>query len=163
MLPACCSPEHSIRACCYQINLNPQSSTLDCTWVASALLCSAMIRSVPISSLANWKGCRQPILTPLWHRSCNIITTRRPMRPCMAGKELNMEAQQKQQQTDVMHLLADAHCHPQLDPANMREVLNLQACHLAAMSVSYDVDWEIMLQLHKLAGRSSSCCSCSPF
>lgn len=63
-----------------------------------------------------------------------------------------MGIQTEQQQRGVMHLLADAHCHPQLDPANMHEVLNLQSCHLAAMSVSYDVDWDIMLQLHKLAG-----------
>jgi len=48
--------------------------------------------------------------------------------------------------------LTDAHCHPQLDPANMQAVLQLQSSHLAAMSVSYDVDWEIMLQLHQLAG-----------
>lgn len=34
----------------------------------------------------------------------------------------------------------------------MQAVLQLQSSHLAAMSVSYDVDWEIMLQLHQLAG-----------
>lgn len=48
--------------------------------------------------------------------------------------------------------LTDAHCHPQLDPANMQAVLQLKSSKLAAMSVSYDVDWEIMLQLHQLAG-----------
>lgn len=63
-----------------------------------------------------------------------------------------MSAQQEEHRASVMHLLADAHCHPQLDPANMHEVLRLQTRHLAAMSVSYDVDWDIMLQLHKLAG-----------
>lgn len=49
-------------------------------------------------------------------------------------------------------LLTDAHCHPQLDPANMAAVRQLRSNRLAAMSVSYDVDWDIMLQLHKLAG-----------
>lgn len=52
-------------------------------------------------------------------------------------------------------LLTDAHCHPQLDPANMQALLQLQNSKLAAMSVGYDVDWNIMLQLHKLAGARS--------
>jgi hypothetical protein len=52
----------------------------------------------------------------------------------------------------LVSLLTDAHCHPQLDPANMQAVLQLHSSKLAAMSVSYDVDWDIMLQLHKLAG-----------
>lgn len=56
------------------------------------------------------------------------------------------------QATAQQLLLTDAHCHPQLDPANMQAVLLLQSSRLAAMSVSYDVDWDIMLQLHKLAG-----------
>lgn len=48
--------------------------------------------------------------------------------------------------------LADAHCHPQLDPANMHAVSQLQSNKVAAMSVSYDVDWGIMLQLRRMAG-----------
>jgi hypothetical protein len=59
-----------------------------------------------------------------------------------------MQAAAQEQQL----LLTDAHCHPQLDPANMPAVLNLRSSRLAAMSVSHDVDWDIMLQLHKLAG-----------
>lgn len=55
-------------------------------------------------------------------------------------------------QTELMQLLTDAHCHPQLDPANLHAVVGLQSSKLAAMSVSHDVDWDIMLQLHKLAG-----------
>jgi hypothetical protein len=55
-------------------------------------------------------------------------------------------------QKELMQLLTDAHCHPQLDPANLHAVVGLQSSKLAAMSVSYDVDWDIMLQLHKLAG-----------
>lgn len=57
----------------------------------------------------------------------------------------------------LVSLLTDAHCHPQLDPANMQAVLQLHSNKLAAMSVSYDVDWDIMLQLHKLAGVYSGC------
>jgi hypothetical protein len=55
-------------------------------------------------------------------------------------------------QQQLMALLADSHAHPQLDPANMQRVLQLQCCHVAAMSVSYDVDWDIMLQLQQIAG-----------
>lgn len=57
-----------------------------------------------------------------------------------------------QQQQQLMQQLTDAHCHPQLDPAHLQAVLGLHSHKLAAMSVSYDVDWDIMLQLHKLAG-----------
>jgi hypothetical protein len=53
----------------------------------------------------------------------------------------------------LTQLLTDAHCHPQLDPANMQAVLQLQSSKVAAMCVSYDVDWELMLQLHHMAGR----------
>ena len=49
-------------------------------------------------------------------------------------------------------LLTDCHCHPQLDPAHMQAVQQLRASSLAAMSVSHDVDWAIMQQLHQLAG-----------
>jgi hypothetical protein len=52
----------------------------------------------------------------------------------------------------LTQLLNDAHCHPQLDPANMQAVLQLQSSKLAAMCVSYDVDWDLMLKLHHMAG-----------
>jgi hypothetical protein len=68
----------------------------------------------------------------------------------MAANGAAQHAAREQQQ--LMELLADAHAHPQLDPANMQLVQQLQCCHVAAMSVSYDVDWDIMLQLHQLAG-----------
>jgi hypothetical protein len=83
------------------------------------------------------------------------------MAACAAGQHAAAEAQQQQ----LMALLADAHAHPQLDPANMQRVKQLQCCHVAAMSVSYDVDWDLMLQLHQMAGAPTTfaccCCSCS--
>jgi hypothetical protein len=80
------------------------------------------------------------------------------MASCAAGNHAAAEAEQQQ----LMHLLADAHAHPQLDPANMQRVKQLQCCHVAAMSVSYDVDWDIMLQLHQMAGvQPTTACCCS--
>jgi hypothetical protein len=61
-----------------------------------------------------------------------------------------------QHDPDLLPMLSDAHCHPQLDPAHLQAVPHLRCGHLAAMSVSYDVDWGIMLQLHKLAGEACS-------
>lgn len=59
-----------------------------------------------------------------------------------------------QNESDLLPVLSDAHSHPQLDPAHLQAVAHLRCHHLAAMSVSYDVDWDITLQLHKLAGNT---------
>lgn len=89
---------------------------------------------------------------PIMQTSRAVGTLQLPARLfccCPARKRLiSMQAAPQQQQL----LLIDAHCHPQLDPAHMPAVLNLRSSRLAAMSVCYDVDWDIMLQLHKLAG-----------
>lgn len=86
------------------------------------------------------------------HRINSIsIAARGGMAASAAGQHAAAEQQQ------LMALLADAHAHPQLDPANMHRVMELQCCHVAAMSVSYDVDWEIMLQLQQMAGRCTNC------
>eukprot|EP00879_Flechtneria_rotunda_P013455 GHRR01014049.1.p1 GENE.GHRR01014049.1~~GHRR01014049.1.p1 ORF type:complete len:410 (+),score=116.67 GHRR01014049.1:85-1314(+) len=69
-------------------------------------------------------------------------------------QQMAPQARKKQRDSDdcqTVPLLADAHSHPQLDPANMHRVLQLQCCHLAAMSVCHDVDWHIMAELHQLA------------
>jgi hypothetical protein len=100
-----------------------------------------------------------------WHKPRGCLFNRQPnisigvaawqsMASCAAGHHAAAEAEQQQ----LMHLLADAHAHPQLDPANMQRVKQLQCCHVAAMSVSYDVDWDIMLQLHQMAGVQTTHC-----
>lgn len=98
-----------------------------------------------------------------WHRICcihrkqNLCVQRQAAAGLvMAAHTRAVETAEDQQQQhgadDLLRMLADAHAHPQLDPANMKQVLHLQCCQVAAMSVSYDVDWDIMLQLHSIAG-----------
>lgn len=53
---------------------------------------------------------------------------------------------------ELLPWLPDAHCHPQLDPANLVATLQLRTPRLAAMSVAHDVDWQGMAQLVALAG-----------
>jgi hypothetical protein len=130
--------------------------------------CAMLLRTCAGASALGWHSNTPSAL--IWHkpRSCLFtqhpiasigVAARRGMASSAAGHHAAAEAEQQQ----LMHLLADAHAHPQLDPANMQRVKQLQCCHVAAMSVSYDVDWDIMLQLHQMAGvqPTTACCCCS--
>lgn len=103
----------------------------------------------------SWPGTALSASTGQKHLS--YLLTKHPKRVANVAKRGSMAACAAEHnaaadQQELMELLADAHAHPQLDPANMQRVSQLQCSHVAAMSVSYDVDWDIMLQLHQLAG-----------
>ncbi|KAF8063711.1 scn1 [Scenedesmus sp. PABB004] len=65
--------------------------------------------------------------------------------------EQQQQEQQLEQQHQLARRLADAHCHPQLDPARLGDVVALACPRLAAMSVSLDVDWDLTARLARLA------------
>lgn len=108
-------------------------------------LCRARVDPAAVKTAASAFSCKAT--TPRLHAP-HVLT---PTSTCRMAA-----AQQEAAQLSGVHslatLLTDAHCHPQLDPANMSAVLQLKASRLAAMSVSYDVDWKLMQQLHQMAG-----------
>lgn len=126
---------------------------------ASLPVHGAMLRGLPIPTVRNCPAARHSTRSVVRgryqvHTSARSVVSQ-DMAACIERTQ-DEQSQPEQQQASVLHLLADAHCHPQLDPANMHEVRSLQSCRLAAMSVAHDVDWDIMMELHKLAGAANS-------
>jgi hypothetical protein len=52
----------------------------------------------------------------------------------------------------LLHLLADAHAHPQLDQDHLARLAGLRVPCVAAMGVAANVDWSIMEKLAGMAG-----------
>jgi hypothetical protein len=64
----------------------------------------------------------------------------------------------------LLHLLADAHAHPQLDPQHIDRVAGLRVPCVAAMGVAAGVDWGDVERLVALAGepaRALATASCT--
>lgn len=113
-------------------------------------LASSSARSLPIPSPRCSESARHAL------RGSLTLSRRNPMAAAgpdtAAEREARAGAPLEASADGLLHLLPDAHAHPQLDVDNLGRVASLRVPCVAAMGVAVNVDWGTMERLAQMAG-----------